>query len=246
MRKDKSIVRRVRLYKARKKKRAAAAAVKREKAGAVPRNSIQPYSYYRRPTLGVLYVCFGETYKKMATLSVSLLRHFGYVGPVRIVTDSSGWIDDSLQCELIKVPFRGLGFATRYYKTQLHHYAFDITLFLDADTVPIAPVDPIWHELRFAELCLPRDIYPYARDLIWAHFYSRERCYPEYAYMKRRKLLEHPLHSSGVMLFRRNQSTDRLFACWHCEWSRFQQEDQLALARAIAHTKTEVHTLAPR
>lgn len=242
MRKVKNIGRRARLYKTRKKKRAA----DRNKTGFALRNSIQPYSYHRQPTLGVLYVCFGETYKKMAKLSVSLLRQFGYAGPVRIVTDSAGWINDSLQCELIKVPFRGLGFATRYYKTQLHHYAFDVTLFLDADTVPVAPVDPIWRELRFAEVCMPRDIHPYVHHLILKHFDDRRRCHPEYAYMKKRKLLGNPLYNSGVMLFRRSQSTDKLFRQWHQEWNRFQQEDQLALARALARTQFEVHMLAPR
>lgn len=246
MRKGKNIVRRVSLSKPRKKKRAAAAAVERNKTGVAPRNSISPYRYYRQPTHGVLYVCFGETYKRMATLSVSLLRRFGYAGPVRIVTDSSGWIDDRLQCELIEVPLRGLGFATRYYKTQIHHYAFDVTLFLDADTVPIAPVAPIWRESRFAEVCVPLDVHPYVHHLILTHFDDRARCLPEYAHMKKRKLLDHPLYSSGLMLFRRSRSTDRLFQRWHQEWMRFRQEDQLALVRATAGANFEVHTLAPR
>jgi hypothetical protein len=245
MKKGKNSAHRIRFSRTRKKRRATLA-LEQNKAGVAARNSILPDRNYRQPTLGVLYVCFGEPYKKMATLSVSLLRHFGYDGPVRIVTDSDGWIDESLQCELIEVPFRGLGFATRYYKTQLHHYGFDVTLFLDADTVPIAPITSIWRELRFADVCLPLDVHPYVHHLILTHFDDRLRCLAEYAYMKERKLLDHPLHSSGLMLFRRSRSSDKLFQRWHREWKWFQQEDQLALVRATASVNLELHTLAPR
>jgi hypothetical protein len=64
--------------------------------------------------------------------------------------------------------------------------------------------------------------------------------------MKELGLLNHDFYSSGVMLFRRGPATDRLFAAWHEEWSRFGHEDQLAMARAIARTGFPVHTLAPK
>jgi len=48
------------------------------------------------------------------------------------------------------------------------------------------------------------------------------------------------------MLFRRTLATDKLFEAWHQEWSRFGQQDQLALVRAIARTKLSVQHLTRR
>lgn len=198
------------------------------------------------PNLGVVYLSVGEKYKQLTELSISFLRGFGYCGPVRVLTTSNHWKLDHLDCEIIKVPFRGLGFATRHYKTQINQYGFDTTLFLDADTLPIANIRPIWRELRFADIGLSSDLHPQVRDLIKLHYWDRKRCRPEYYYMSDLGLMQHRLFSSGVMLFRRSTATDKLFAAWHEEWERFRQEDQLALVRAIARTKPRVHQLARR
>jgi hypothetical protein len=199
-----------------------------------------------RASLGVIYLGFGEKYKQLAEISISFLRASGYSGPVRVVTGSNNWKLDHLDCEIIKVPFRGLGFATRYYKTQINQYGFDTTLFLDADTLPVANIRPIWRELRFADICLSRDLHSQVRDLIELHYWDRKRCWPEYYYMGDMGLMQHRLYSSGVMLFRRSIAIDKLFEAWHEEWNRFRQEDQLALVRAIARTKPPVHHLTRR
>ena len=196
--------------------------------------------------LGVIYLCIGRKYQQLAEISISFLRVFGYSGPVRVVTASNNWKLDHLDCEIIKVPFRGLGFATRHYKTQINQYGFDTTLFLDADTLPIANIRPIWRELRFADICLSRDLHPQVRDLVKLHYWDRKRCRPEYYYMGDLGLMQHRLYSSGVMLFHRSLATDKLFEAWHEEWNRFRQEDQLALVRAIARTKPPVHHLTSR
>jgi len=196
--------------------------------------------------LGVVYLCIGQKYQRLAEMSISFLRAFGYSGPVRVLTAGKNWKLGHLDCEIIKVPFRGLGFATRYYKTRINQYGFETTLFLDADTLPVANVRPIWHELRFADICLSRDLHPQVRDLIKRHYSDRKRCRPEYYYMGDLGLMQHRLYSSGVMLFRRSLATDRLFEAWHEEWNRFRHEDQLALVRAIARTKPPVHDLTRR
>lgn len=198
------------------------------------------------PALGVVYVCFGELYEELTALSIIHLRRYGYRGPVRILTSARNLPSLDPACEVIRVPSVGTGFATRFYKTQIHRYGFNTTLFLDADAIPISAIGSIWRELRFADLCMALDHHPDVRDLLMKSDKGRERRLPEYLHMNDLGLIDHPFHSSGVMLFRRNQAIDRLFETWHEEWSRFRHEDQLALVRAIVRTGSQVHTLAPR
>jgi hypothetical protein len=199
-----------------------------------------------QPSLGVVYLCFGEVYLQLTALSISQLRRCGYAGPIRILTNARSFDFRDRSCEVLRVPSVGTGFATRHYKTQINKFAFDTTLLLDADAIPIAAIGHIWRELRFADVCMSLDLHPDIRDLVMKSEKGRERRIPEYSYMNELGLMEHPFYSSGVMLFRRNAATDELFELWHEEWNRFQDEDQLALVRALARTNCRVHTLAPR
>src|SRR6516162_5156705 len=96
------------------------------------------------PSVGVVYVCVGQTYSRLALLSISYLRRNGYRGAIRVVTDSRSRRFDQLDCEMLWAEAGHTGFASRHYKTQLDRLAFDMTLFMDADAVPIAPVGHIW------------------------------------------------------------------------------------------------------
>jgi hypothetical protein len=185
-------------------------------------------------------------YRDLTILSVLSLRRFGYRGPVRILSDHQNWQIDHLDCELLEVPSAGEGFGSRFYKTQVNEYGFDTTLFLDSDTLVIAPIGHVWHELRFAEMCLSLDFHPDVRDLIARSTKGRDRRQSEYDYMQRLGFLNHPFYSSGVMLFHRSATTDQLFRNWHEEWEVFGQEDQLALVRAISRSDCYIHELAPR
>jgi hypothetical protein len=195
---------------------------------------------------GVVYVSFGELYRDLTILSVSSLRRFGYRGPVRILSDDGNWDIDHLDCEVLEVPSAGGGFGSRFYKTLVNEYGFDTTLFLDADTLIVAPIGHIWHELRFAEICLSMDFHPNVRDLMVKSTKGRDRRQPEYEHMRRWRLIDHPFHSSGVMVYHRSAAVDELFQAWHEEWEIFQEEDQLALVRAMSRTDCFVHTLANR
>lgn len=195
---------------------------------------------------GVVYIAFGVAYRELTILSILWLRRYGYYGPVRVLTGDQYWPADALDCEIVRVPNVGDGFATRYYKTQINAYGYDTTFFLDADTLPITSISRIWRELRFAKMCLSMDSFPTVQDLVAKNTKDRERRQVEYSCMSDRGLMHHPLYSSGVILFRRSAATDELFTIWHEEWNRFRHEDQLALVRAIARTGFRVHALAPR
>ena len=207
---------------------------------------------------GVVYLAFGPAYREMTILSISWLRRFGYSGPIRVVTDIQDWPVDCLGCEIAKVPSVDEGTPTRHYKTRIDRYGYDTTLFLDADTLPVSSISGIWWESHFADICMTLDRHPNIQDLVatsakvdgtwkgWAAQASspkpRQR---EYRYMRKLRLMLHPFYNSGVMLFRRNAATDRLFEAWHEEWNRFRDEDQLALVRAIDKTRFRVHMLDP-
>jgi hypothetical protein len=195
---------------------------------------------------GIIYVSFGESYRDLTTLSICALRRFGYSGPVRILSDNHDWDIGHLDCELLEVPSAGEGFGTRFYKTQVNEYGFDTTLFLDADTLAIAPIGHIWRELRFSEICMSLDIHPDVGHLIKKGRKDRERRRFEYTHMQELGLIDHPFFNSGVMLFRRTAAVDQLFKVWHEEWDGFQGEDQLALVRAMSRTGMYVHTLSSR
>lgn len=207
---------------------------------------------------GVVYISFGDVYRQMTADSISHLRSCGYAGPVRVLTDSRVWDLSAFDVEVVALDAVEEGFATRFYKTQVNAYGYDVTLFLDADTLPLSPLGAIWQQLRFAEICMATDLHPTVQHLIrksktgtddWRGWgkraYSAQQRLAEYDYMRALGLTEHPFFNSGVMLFRRCTATDRLFTAWHEEWKRFRDADQLPLVRAIAMTGCKVHTLAP-
>jgi hypothetical protein len=199
-----------------------------------------------RASLGIVYLCLGELYAEFAERSLWHLRRFGYSGPVRVIGDidlPAFRLDD---CEFIEVPPSSDSFSSRHYKTQINKFGWETTLFLDADAIPVAPLGHIWRELRFADLCLSMDLHPTVEDLVTRSVRDRDRREVEYRHMTSLGLAGHPFFSSGVMLFRRTEEVERLFSLWHEEWNLFQDEDQLALARAIRRTGLHVHKLAPR
>ena len=208
-----------------------------------------PRTFHRRrrqAPIGILYLCFGEMYKEFTALSMAHLRLRGYPGPIRVVTDSAGFDTSDDLCEVIEVCDYGERFASRHYKTQMNQYAWDTTLFLDADAIPVAPINHVWRELRSADLCMCVDRYPTVQMLAEENVSDRERRSREYRFTLTLGLGPDTHFNSGVLLFRHTPATERLFATWREEWSRFQQEDQLALVRALALTGCEVHALAPR
>ena len=203
---------------------------------------------------GVVYLALGALYRDFTILSIQWLRRFGYSGPIRVVTDLPDWPVDRLGCEIVNVPSLDQGVPTRHYKTRLDIYGYDTTLYLDADTLPVSSIDDIWQEASFADVCMTRDRHLNIQDLVderakskkvWQGWTpsSQEQREKEFRYMAELRLMLVPYFNAGVMLFRRNAATARLFEVWHEEWSRFRNEDQLALVRAIDKTGIRVHTL---
>lgn len=188
-----------------------------------------------RPATGVVYLALNDSYRDLTAASVSALRRYGYQGPVRVVSDKAGWLSPGLGCEDSIVPAVGDGYAVRYYKTQLLRFAYDWTLFLDSDAIPVSGIDGIWEFLADCHLAMSPDMYPLVGDLIEK---DRTSGYwqDEYDLMLRLGQARQPHFNSGVMLFRKSVGIGRLFAAWHREWQCFRGRDQLALTRAMAST----------
>ncbi len=197
-------------------------------------------------TRGVLYLALGEVHREMAAASITSLRRYGYGGPVRVVTDQSGWVPAGLHCESVLVPDVGDGFASRHYKTQLESFAFDSTVFLDADTVPIANITGIWNVLDNCDIAMVADLHPSPADAVTKNRgrdWWRDLWGDEYKLMIRLGLTGHPYFNSGVMVFRRTAQIAQMFSAWHQEWRRYGRADQMALVRAVALTGTPVRPL---
>jgi hypothetical protein len=195
---------------------------------------------------GILYLAIGDTHRKLAVASITSLRRYGYQGPVRVITDQPDWLPPQLGCESVLVPHLGDGFATRHYKTQLESFAFDSTVFLDADAIPIADIADIWNVLDSCDLAMASDLHPSAADAITKNRTRdqwRDQWGDEYKLMIRLGLTSHPYFNSGVIVFRRTPQIAQLFSTWHQEWRRYGRADQMALLRAVALTGTPVKPL---
>lgn len=191
---------------------------------------------------GVLYLALGLGYRHLTIASVSALRRYGYRGPVRVVTDDPGWVPPALNCEVVVVPDVGDGFPTRHYKTRLLEFAYDLTLYLDSDAIPIADIAEVWGCLGDGDIAMAADPRQTVGALIAKDWHMAE-WRAEFSLMIRLGLTSRAYFNTGVMLFRRSAATAALFSSWHEEWLRFRRRDQLALVRAAALTDTTLDAL---
>ena len=194
---------------------------------------------------GVLYLAIGEACVELTMLSMRFLRDTGYKGPIRVITDLDLRDEEGLRYEVAKVPSIEGAWGSRFYKTRLNQFAYPVTLYLDCDTLPIAPVDLLWQELRWGEVCLAHDLQADVGTFVDASWEKPEVSRSELAFMNTDALRNEAYFNSGVILWRQCRTTDLMFETWHKEWHRFRNLDQLALARAVAKTQPAVHTLSP-
>jgi Glycosyl transferase family 8 len=195
---------------------------------------------------GVLYLATGAEHRALACASISSLRRYGYRGPVRVLTDQPGWLPPELQCEQVLLPGTADGLASRHYKTQLAGFAYDLTLFLDADAIPVGDISGIWALLGDGDMAMAADAHRSIGEAVTMNRLRerwKEEWGDEYRLMVRLGLAGQPYFNSGVILFRRTDAVARLFDAWHQEWQRYGKRDQMALVRAVALTATRVRVL---
>jgi hypothetical protein len=190
---------------------------------------------------GVVYLAVNhQNYLEAALISAVALRRQEPTLPITIISNLPAL--SYLSLDQYGITLQGLGESTtaqglavsRSLKTQINHYSpYRETLFLDADILPIRSIAGLWSYLGQGDVAMAEDRLP---QIHLCDHVAREEI--EFTL---KILPHHTAHfNSGVFLWRRTAGTDNLFSHWHREWQRFQQQDQLALARAIGSTQTAV------
>lgn len=192
---------------------------------------------------GVLYQATGlRRYQVFCACSIRSLRDVGWHGAVRVLVSEmprNPGVFNELNAELVQVEVPSKkDEPSRWIKTRLDKYSpFDTTLFLDCDVIALQNLHEIWNELGAADIALAQDV----SDV--EHVAPRMR---NEAAFTRALGISGAQSNSGVLLWRRGESSQKLFEVWNREWQRFGRFDQLALLRALHETKNERATLAPR
>lgn len=191
---------------------------------------------------------FGQPAAKSILSSVASLKAQGCEYPVLVVGDSpvSGypfaeWKGESPFDDSKPKKFR---FRAGRVKPFLARYSpWDYTLYVDADTTFMKPIDEAFKMLETCDLVVTQEI------LNLGQLYNMKLAGWELNIIERDTTVveiggdsTQLFVNSGVFLFKKNQCTLKLFDDWHAQWMRFQEwDEQLAFMRAI-HMHSDVTT----
>lgn len=184
---------------------------------------------------GVVYcLTDSEAYLEAVLISALTLRSFEPDLPIAIISNLARIQRLALKPYGISTRFltpqelpENHGFISRYVKTHLIELSpYTETLFLDADILPCAGISDLWGYLKNAAIAMVKDRLPFVE--MCDHISLEEKTHT---------LAQIPANSpqfnSGVMLWKHNQTMQKLFSQWQDEWQIYQKQDQLALVRAL-------------
>jgi len=197
-----------------------------------------------KPRRGVIYCAIDAwSYLELAVISACALHQ---VSPDVEIVILSNLDCPQLQAQLAKINIfiksnavseeerLENAIVSRWLKISLNDLSlFDETLYLDADVLPVKPIDKIWSLLELRDILISPDRFPQVSQC--KHIaqqeidYTLKICFPDSIQ-----------YNGGVILWKKGLQTQTLFDTWKQEWRVFQQQDQLALCRAIQKTKTEI------
>lgn len=194
---------------------------------------------------GVIYCISGSyLYILYEFCSMLSLRSRGYGGPILLITDISDTF--SLPKSILGFQVKTLDvqstsmFSQRWAKTQMDRLSpFDVSLYLDADTLVLNPIDSIWGFAEHCDVALALDIH----GTLSTCDHSSP---PEWQYTSNMLQPEFPQFNTGVILWRKGQKTSEFFHQWHDEWTRFRHIDQLAAMRALYIVRPKVIVLSSK
>jgi hypothetical protein len=197
---------------------------------------------------GIIYCATTSiAYLEAALISALALRQHEPELPITLVYDLASipqWLfHDQLQEHNITPRFvdtshlSPLVFSSRWIKTRLNQFSpYAETLFLDGDILPLQPVLDLWEALSENDFAMVPDRLPTIGEC--DHIAAVEKNYTLGRLPGTTRQF-----NSGVMLWRNTPNVKMLFQQWHLEWLRFEQQDQLALVRAIATAETGITEL---
>lgn len=176
---------------------------------------------------GVLYVATGAGFTEMAIASAKSLKEHTSGIKVHLFTDQpnvqSKWIDSTGEIENSHV---------RSKVDYIHQSPFQYTLFLDADTKIVADISELFQLLdRF--------------DMAIAHAQQRNH-FPTLQNWKTELPYAFPQMNSGVVLFRANELTKKLFEDWQEAYhNNGFHKDQVTLRELIWNSALRISILPP-
>lgn len=179
-------------------------------------------------TDGVIYVATGADYTDLAVMSAKSLRAFNPSLPIDIFTDvDRNDLSETFDAvHLIDDPHQ------RSKIDCIPRSRFDRTLFLDCDTLILAPFDDLFDILDRFELALTHDVRR-ATPLIREGY--REKT--PYAF---------PQMNSGVLLYRKSDRVQSFFAEWKERYvAAGQMRDQITLKDLLWASDIRFYVLPP-
>ncbi|MEH1849889.1 MAG: hypothetical protein V7L25_34180 [Nostoc sp.] len=202
----------------------------------------------KQPTQGVVYFAVDAwPYLESAVISAFALRQVSPQLPIIIFSNikrtelQEQLSEFNIALKPIVIPEKerlSNVMVSRVIKTSLHTFTvFDETLYLDADILPIKPIDEIWSFFNHGNIALVPDPVPKMVDCVDCSEYisSEER-----DYTLKTCAADLIQFNSGLILWKNTPDAQTLFETWQKEWRKFKQQDQLALSRAIQETKNQI------
>ena len=175
---------------------------------------------------GVVYIVTKNDRNKLiyanyAVDSINSLRRDGkYDGSITIYSDlekEDFALKDLTNIDIIKInPSIEGNYSSRELKTRLcHHTPYDVTLYLDADTVILKDINDIW---KYADIS---GGWWGTREVVNNLPGTTPVCKPFTRFM-----------NNGVILFTKDALSEKLFDAWHEEWSINKVSDQTPFVKA--------------
>jgi hypothetical protein len=178
---------------------------------------------------GVYMVAFGGPSRKCAETAITALKTHMPGLPVALVSTEPLNAGEDV---FISLPDRDIG--GRVAKLKMDELApadWQYVLYMDADTEVVDDISPLLQFLVDGwELVICRDMGKYATVGMMKRPDNLDECKIVWDMMGSKELFQ---YNGGMMGFRRNGRTRRLFAEWQHEYERFLKRDQGALLRAI-------------
>jgi hypothetical protein len=177
-------------------------------------------------TFGVVYVAFGAPYLAMAINSLLSLRITNPGVPVCLVTNAvphapkRSWWRPEIGDQWVFIDAATK--QNRHTKTDVYsHSPFDLTLYLDCDTMVLGDLAPIPNYLHYFDLLLSPAQNPAAKD---KRILDGKLRYPEDGHF-----------NGGVFAFRRGEAIESFFSLWNERLHALGYErDQPALVEAYS------------
>lgn len=194
----------------------------------------------------MLYVVCGDQFAEYFRLSYGSLRGNGYTGTVTVLTDKTTEIRVD-GANIIREDVGDGHYKSRILKCSIDQYTdAENNVFIDSDTYVANPIDILFDMPKGWNIAMARDVHlnvGEAADKWRENKYATEEELKETVDVCGIKTI---FFNDGVIAFRKNQKTEALFEQWRQEWMRYRYRDQMALARALTKTNTEVKTLGLR